>query len=139
MGTEELFVGGISDTDYVLKAKILEKQQTYMEQPFAGDKSINWIIVCDKGFRISTTAIRTGGQVVIQPCFAKSDEKFEDTETLLGAAIASDRSGNERAVRVMKLSKFIKSGLQPNESAERLSDVWLCWGFMSNFVYKSVL
>jgi hypothetical protein len=139
MGTEELFVGGVSDTDYFLKAKILEKQENYLHQSYAGNNTLSWTIICDKGFRISTAAIRTGGQIVIQPSFAKSDQKFKDQETLQGALISSDRSGNERAVRMMKLSAYVKSGLQPNESAVRLSDVWLCWGFQTNFLYKQIL
>jgi DDE superfamily endonuclease len=139
MGTEELFVGGISDTDYLLKTKILEKQQTYLQQTYSGDKLITWMIICDKGFRISTSAIKIGGQIVIQPSFSKGEEKFTDQETLRGALIAADRSGNERAVRLMKLSNFIKHGLLPNESTVRLSDAWICWGFQSNFLYKQIL
>jgi hypothetical protein len=37
MGSEEIFVGGISDTDYIIKATILEKQQKYLQEDDADD------------------------------------------------------------------------------------------------------
>ena len=39
-----------------------------------------------------------------------SDGKFSTGEVLRSASIAADRSGNERAVRVTKMSAYVKRG-----------------------------
>jgi DDE superfamily endonuclease len=138
IGTEDLFVGSICDTDYFEKSKILIKQQTYISK-YDPNKPIPFTIICDRGFLITVTAFQHGGQLVIQPVFAKKHERFTDHEMKISAAIAKDRSGNERGVRIMKLSGYISQGLLPNESVTRLSNVWLCWGFQSNFMYLPIL
>ena len=93
----------------------------------------------DKGYRITYQAHEEGGQMVIQPNFAKSDERFSAFQTMRSAAVATDRSGNERAVKYMKHCEYISSGLKAGEDSRRLADVWLCWGFQQNFLYKPVL
>jgi hypothetical protein len=135
IGTSELFVRAISDTDYFQKAKILETQQSYLTTH--DNNNISWTIVCDQGFLITLAAFRCGGQIVIQPTFSRGySERFTDIETLFTGGVARDRSGNERAVRNMKLSGYITDCLLPNESVDRMADVWLCWGFQTNFLYR---
>jgi hypothetical protein len=131
MGGSELFVGAVSDTDYINKAKILEMQQSYLTTHDINKSNITWTIICDRGFLITLSAFRCGGQMVIQPPYSKTELRFTDREVLLTGNISKDRSGNERAVRNM-----INNGLMPNESVVRMSDVWLCWGFQTNFMYK---
>eukprot|EP00957_Ditylum_brightwellii_P157342 11975577-Ditylum_brightwellii.AAC.1 len=63
---------------------------------------ITFTNILDKRYRSILTAWRSGGQLLLQLFFAKSDEKFASREVLLSAAVASDTSGNERAVNVMK-------------------------------------
>jgi hypothetical protein len=135
MGAEKIHDGVISDTDYIIKATTLEKQHIYVNEDDSDENNTPFTIICDKGSHISTSAIMLGGQVVTQPAFGKGDKKFSDKEPLRIAAIAHDWSGNERVVRYMKLSGFIKAGLQPNESTVCLANVWLCWGFQA-ILYK---
>ena len=78
------------------------------------------------------------GQFVLQPNFAPSDRKFSTKETLRGASIAADRSGNERAVRVSKLSAYVKRGTKLHKNVDRLCDVWLAWSWQANFMFKPV-
>ena len=63
---------------------------------------------------------------------------FTAMETLVSASIAADRSGNERAVRLVKLSGFLRRGLHPRGCPKRLNNMWLAWSFQSNFMFKSV-
>ena len=70
---------------------------------------------------------------------AKSDRKFNSEEVLRSAAIATDRSANERAVRLAKHAGILKRGLQPHQNTAVLDDAWLAWSFQVNFMYKPVL
>jgi hypothetical protein len=45
MGASELFVGAVSDTDYITKAKILEKQQTFLNKYDEDRKSTTWTLI----------------------------------------------------------------------------------------------
>jgi hypothetical protein len=54
--------------------------------------------ILDKCYRCVLAAWRAGGQLLLQPLFAKSDRKFTSNEVLLSGAVATDRSANERAV-----------------------------------------
>ena len=56
---------------------------------------------------------RAGKQLTLQPTFVKADCKFKGYETLMSAAIATYRSGNERSVRLSKQSEFINRGIAP--------------------------
>ena len=58
---------------------------------------------------------------------------------MVSASVASDRSGNERAVNVCKKSGYIKRGLAPHGEPRRLNDSWLAWSFQANFMYAPVL
>jgi hypothetical protein len=57
----------------------------------------------------------------------------------LSASVAADRSGNERAVNVVKRSGFLKRGLRPAQSPAQIDDVWKAWSFQANFMFKPVL
>ena len=102
-------------------------------------KKILSINVFDKGYRIRLAAWRNGHQLTLQPDFAKSDRKFRRKETLSSAQVAADRSGNERAVRLSKISGYLKRGLSNNQSLERFDQAWLAWGFQINFMFQKVL
>jgi len=75
----------------------------------------------------------------LQPSFAKSDSRFRRDETLSSAIVASDRSGNERAVRLTKMAGYIGRGLESTQSMERIHKSWLAWGFQINFMFGKVL
>ena len=92
----------------------------------------------DKGYRVNASVWRHGKQRVIQPNFSRCDRRFTSFEVARSAAVASDRGGNERAVKYMKLSHYVKAGLINNESVQRMSDVWLAWGWTVNFLFKPI-
>jgi hypothetical protein len=79
-----------------------------------------------------------GKQLVVQPTFSKNEERFRAYDTLRSAAIAAVRAGNEWSVRYAKQSKLIKNGLKPNDNCTRLCDIWICWGFQVNFMFRPV-
>lgn len=136
-----LWTGAVSDTDYLNNAGILEMQEEYCAK-FASEsnsKENPFVNIVDKGFRSIVSALRAGKQLLLQPFFAKSDQKFNTNQLLTSAAIAADRAGNERAVDVAKRAGMLKRGLRPAESVERICDVWLAWSFQANFMYKSVM
>ena len=139
--TYPLWTGAISDTDYLNSAGILEMQQEYAAK-FASESNKEenpFVNIVDKGFRSIAAALRAGKQLLLQPFFAKSDQKFNTHQVLTSAAIAADRAGNERAVNVAKRAGMLKRGIRPAESWERICDVWLGWSFQANFMYKSVM
>ena len=68
-----------------------------------------------------------------------SDGKFTTGEVLCSASIAADRSGNERAVRVTKMSAYVKRGTTAQNDIELVADVWLAWSFQANFMFRSVM
>jgi len=93
----------------------------------------------DKGYRCALAAWRGGRQLMLQPDFARSDRRFNSREVLRSGAIASHRSGNERAVNVMKRSARIRRGLEKHQDPAIIADAWLAWGFQVNFMCGPVL
>ena len=71
--------------------------------------------------------------------FGKSDQQFKGSETKYSASLASDRGANEHGVNVSKRSGMIKRGFKPGMDPAMFDDVWLCWGFMANFMHRQVL
>jgi hypothetical protein len=59
--------------------------------------------VLGKGYRVVEAAWRAGRQLVLQPSFARSDNKFTTQETIRSAVVASDWGGDERAVPLAKM------------------------------------
>ena len=103
-----------------------------------GQTHIPFTNILDKGFRCTELAYQKGQQEILQPAFMSCDRRFSDSETLLSATVASVRSGNERAVRLMKQSNYICRGLQPNSKPSRLAEIWAGWAFVVNFLYQPV-
>ena len=132
-----MWLGAVSDSDYLEKSGLLRYQQQF--QTDDPTSSISFTNILDKGYRCILAAWRTGGQLLLQPFFAKSDRKFNSREVLLSGAVASDRSANERAVNRMKESGMIARGIHQNQNFVRSADVWLAWGFQCNFMFKPVL
>jgi hypothetical protein len=67
------------------------------------------------------------------------DKKFSTRDVLRVASVAADRSGNERAVRISKMSAYVKRGTQQHKNIERLCDAWLAWSFQANFMFEQIL
>lgn len=135
--TDHLWVGSTSDDQYMIKTRIFERLQEYAENDEVKEKYLPFINIMDRGYRMSTHAFRCGKQEVRQPVFKKEGRRFTGFEVLKSASVASIRSGNERAVRKAKLCGWLRKGLMPRECPKRFDNVWLCWGFMINFMYRS--
>jgi len=106
--TYDLWLGAVSDTMYQEKCGVLKLQEDFARYDKVDDKEIPFLNIFDKGYRIRLAAWRNGNQLVLQPHFAKSDEKFSGKATLSSASMAADRSANERAVRLAKQPGYLK-------------------------------
>ena len=137
LGGWDLWLGAMSDTDYFESSEILEKQEEFQKEDQSSPLSFTNIL--DKGYRSILAAWRAGGQLLLQPFFAKSDRQFTSEEVLLSAAVASDRSANERAVNRLKANGMICRGIHARQDLVMTADFWLAWGFQCNFMYKPVL
>ena len=139
LGVEHLWVGATSDTHYQEHTHIFERQEQFAQNDLVEGEIIPFTAVLDKGYRVNLPAWRAGKQQIHQPIFAKSDRKFRGRETIKSADIATDRSGNERAVNRCKESGFIKRGIPKNGSPKLMDDVWLAWSYQTNFMFEPVL
>ena len=131
-------MGAISDSDYITKSKILESQQQFSTNYDSSSVNVPWYNVLDRGYRVTHEAWKVGKQHVYQPTFANGTKRFTGSQTIRSGATAAVRSGNERAVNIIKNSHYLRNGLRPFESVVDLCDVWLAWGFQVNFMYKGV-
>jgi hypothetical protein len=138
MGSHEVWTGGVSDTMYMQRGKVFETLNEFINTYDKEEAHIPFTIILDKGYRIVLDAFNAGGHFTLQPIFAEGDRHFTEWETLVISTVATDRSGNERAVRYLKISDYIKTGLITDEDVNGLCDTWLTWGFQVNFMYKPV-
>jgi hypothetical protein len=141
IGSNELWSGGVSDSYYMLHGEVFPTLNEYLRtSPLETEhtRDIKFTIILDRGYRVSLEAMNKGGHFVLQPIFALADRKFNSSEVLHTSTVSSDRAGNERAVKYLKISDFMSKGLLYNESAVRLCDTWLAWGFQVNFMYRPV-
>ena len=76
---------------------------------------------------------------MLQPDFAKVDQHFKGKQVLTSGAIATDRSGNECAVRLSKQSGYINCGIKPTGSPQGMDNVQLAWSFQCNFMFENIL
>jgi hypothetical protein len=84
-------------------------------------------------------AWKSGKQGVLQPTYAASDRRFSGKETKILVSIASNCSGNKRAVIVSKRLAYISQGFRPNMNPELFDMVWQSWLFKSNFMFNLVI
>ena len=139
-GTYELFTGSVGDSDYVRQSGILELQENFQNIDIDHNgKVIKFINLFDKGYRVLLDCMEQS-QLCWQPVFARSDERYGSYATLLTAALAYTRSGNERSVKHLKHSwRIVRGGKgMPRVDLESLSDLWLTWDFQMNFKYEPV-
>ena len=112
IGVGDLWLGAVSDSDYNRREGYLLRQKLFAESDLINGLYIAFTNIYDKGYRAKKVAWRTGQQLVIQPEWAESDKKFGRKKTMLSASVATDWSGNERAVNVCKRAWFISRGFQ---------------------------
>ena len=110
LGTYDLWTGAVSDTEYNKNAGYLNKQASFQKEDLVDRKVIPFLNIYDKGYRAKMVAWRSDRQLVLQPLFRKSDQRFNQSETIRSASVASDRGGNERAVNVSKRSSLVSQG-----------------------------
>ena len=134
-----LVTGHACDKKSTELTKILPQQQRFQEHDKQNNAIISFLLVLDKGYRITMLA-RQYNQSCRQPIFAKSDEQFQRNDLLLSAGVDVNRSGNERGVKYMKHSWIVSRGIKHgNFDLPAVDDIWLAWGFQVNFMYKNVL
>ena len=138
-GTWDLWGGHISDSDYHRYSLYLNFQKKFQETDLVDGSEIQFTNVLDRGYRGKMAAWKAGRQMSLQPPASKSDRRFTGRQTLFAGKVASDRSGNERSVKVSKRSGLMDEGLKTGMSAKRFNDAWLNWAFISNFMYDSVV
>ena len=146
IGVGQLWTGAVSDSDYNRREGYLEHQRLFANddkvelEKGSGDFNVlPFTNIYDKGYRAKMVAWRCGQQLVLQPEWAESDKQFRRDQTFLSASVATDRGGNERAVKVCKRAWFIRRGFLPNMSPKQLNDAWTTWAFQANFMFSPVL
>ena len=135
----DLWMGWVSDTAYQERSGIFDMQKKFGESDLVDEKYIAFRNILDKGYRNRLAAWRAGRQLTLHPTFARSDQRFRRGDTLSLAIIASDRSGNERAVCLSKMSGYISRGLEKHQGFNGLHYTWLTWGFQLNFMFSPVM
>lgn len=139
IGVKCLWVGATSDTQYMEKTGIFERQNLFAEQDLVNGVVLPFTNTLDRGYHVNMIAWSAGRQVVVQPTCTRRSENFSGEDTIRSADVADKRSSNERAVKVEKQSGYIKRGVPAGGSLETMDDVWLAWSFQINFMFKPVL
>jgi hypothetical protein len=138
-GVHDLWGGNVSDSNYNERAGYLDEQWEFQKIDLIDGKVLPFTNIYDKGYRARAVCWRKGGQLVAQPIYAKSDQRFKGSDTLISASIAADRGGNERGVNISKRSGVIKRGFKTNMDPQMFQDIWITWAFQANFMYDPVL
>jgi len=157
----DLWTGGVSDTEYfigelkrnginennensniskntLIDMAILDSQQLFQDEDLVDGKLVKFVNYLDKGYRV-TREIHAHDQKVVQPIYVSNKVGFSFEDGLCSSEVASDRSGNERAVRLAKLSDFLTDGVHNNQSFERMNIFWKCFNFLTNFMTEPSL
>jgi len=74
LGSHDLWTGAASDSFYLGNSGILELQEEFAALDLVNGCIIPFTNVTDKGYRCVAAAWRRGGQFILQPQFAKSDQ-----------------------------------------------------------------
>jgi hypothetical protein len=135
----ELWMGAASDTLYHSKNEgILPMQQEFQESDKIDETIIPFIQILDRGYQVQKASLDAGKQKVEQPFFADKEGFFSTSQVQRSAAVASERSGNERAVRICKLPGYIQRGPHSRSEMDRFCNVWLAWTFQVNFMFAPI-
>ena len=138
-GVHDLWGGNVSDSNYNEKAGYLDEQWEFQKTDLVDGEVVPFTNIYDKGYRARAVCWRKGRQLTAQPIYAKSDQRFKGSDTLISASIASDRGGNERGVNISKRSGVIKRGFKTNMDTQMFQNIWITWAFQANFMYEPVL
>ena len=69
LGTHHLWSGGMSDTMYQEITGILQQQEQFAKSDLIDGKYVAFVMILDKGYRITIAAWEHGQQTCIQPIF----------------------------------------------------------------------
>ena len=118
----ELWTGGVSDTDFLVVAGILDEQAVVAARQSDAPPMTN---ICDKGMRCEHEAWARGRQLLVTPTFRRRDSpSFAPGEVAHSTSLAHDRGPNERAVRLACLDGINR---QPIPSSMALDDANMFW------------
>ena len=117
---------------------IIEKQQLFQKIDLVNGDIKSFCNTLDKGCRVTHHILRNF-QTVIQPRFSKGNQNFKGIEGLCISEVASDRSGNERAVKCVKLSGYLADGAHKHQYFIRVNNVWKAFAFQINFMHRPVV
>jgi hypothetical protein len=141
ISTSPLWPGATSDSKWMRNSGILEKLSAHAQSDSvdsAGRTLPSYTITTDKGFRNHLDAARQNMSLV-SPSFATEGTSFSKANVIRIASIARIRSGNERAVRVVKLFPHFQRKIPLSSNLATLSNMWVIAGFRSNFLYNNVM
>ena len=130
-----VFISRCSKWHWVYAEKYEQKE--FVDNDITDNGVVPFCNELDKGYRCLEAAYRSGKQLTVQPDFARGDQNFKANETLTSAAIATDRSGNERAVRLAKQPGYINRGIKHKGSFVRIDNAWMAWSFQYNFMFEN--
>ena len=85
-----LWSGTTSNSHYQRETEIFQRQERFRKHDIVNNIIVAFTTILDKGYMVSLDAWQAGKQMVMQPVFAKSDQKFSGQETLTSAAVATD-------------------------------------------------
>jgi len=136
--TYDLWGGNVSDTNYNKDAGYLEEQSAFQNDDKVDGKVLPFTNIYDKGYRARAACWRHDKQLIAQPVFGKSDQRFKGSDTLYSASLASDRGANERGVNVSKRCGVIKRGFKVGMDTQIFQDTWITWGHQCNFMFDAV-
>ena len=94
--------------------------------------------ILEKGYRV-TQYILQNHQKIMQPKHSKDGHDFTGDERLCIFEIASDRPGNEMAVKYVKQSECLTDGLNQHQDFARVNVFWKVFSFQTNFMYFPVV
>ena len=82
MEVEDLWSGAIIDLLYQSKTGIFQNQCDFVKHDKVNNKEIPFTNIVNKRYFIALVARRVRKQLVLQPIFANSDQKFTGKETI---------------------------------------------------------
>ena len=98
-----LWQGAVTDSDYILRARFLEQQKSFIEIHDRGNSNVKFLIIVDKGFRITWAAWATGNQTVLPTtslchCFTRISVRDSFGASNIHRGVCYELTGNSYIV-----------------------------------------
>ena len=88
--TEDLWVGGVSNSDYNQYLGYLRDQRLFQEVDLVSGEVVVFLNIFDRGYKAKYAGHVEGQQETLQPPTSKSNERFTERTTVYAATIAHD-------------------------------------------------